>query len=238
MIQFNLLPDIKKEYINAKKSKALVIGVSAITAVGSIGLTVLLFVYVFFVQQLQTGIITSDIKKKSDSLNSIQDLSKYLTVQSQLASLPGLHDQKGAYLRLFNFLPVLNPGDPNNIKLANLQLLTNDKSIVFTGTTASFQSLNIFADSLRNAEVSYKEPGATTAKKDKIFDSVYVQNGVLSRINGGLLVSFSIRTVYRDYVFDIRNSEVDASVPNIKTTQSITESPKLPLFDTPKTGGQ
>jgi hypothetical protein len=238
MIQFNLLPDIKKEYINAKKSKALIIGVSALTSAGSIGLIILLFLYVFVVQQLQTSMVTTDIKKKSDTLNGIQDLSKYLTIQSQLASLPSLHDQKGAYMRLFSFLPLLNPGDPNNIKLSNLQLLASDKTIVFTGTTATFQGLNIFADSLRNAEVSYKEPGATTVKKDKMFDSTYVQSSVLSRVSGGLVVSFSIRTVYRDYVFDIRNSDVNASVPNIKTTQSITESPKSPLFDAPKSGGQ
>lgn len=237
MIQFNLLPDIKKEYINAKKTKALVISSAIITTMAAVGLSVLFFLYVAFIQQLQISLVSGDIKKKSDTLNGIQDLGKYLTIQNQLSALPDLHAQKGAYSRLFTFLPVLNPSAPNNVKLTTLQFSQNDKTIVFTGSTATFQSLNIFVDTLRNAQINYKVPDTTTVKTDKMFDDVAVENSVLARVNNMMLVSFTIQTTYKDAAFDIRNNDVNVSIPNIKTTQSITDSPKPQLFESPKPGG-
>lgn len=237
MIQFNLLPDIKKEYINSKKTKALVISVSIITTMVAIGLSVLFFLYVTFVQQLQVSLITGDIKKKSDVLNGIHDLSKYLTIQNQLSALPNLHAQKGAYSRLFTFLPVLNPSAPNNVTLTTLQFSQDDKTIVFTGSTATFESLNIFVDTLRNAQVNYTPPGATTAKSDKMFSDVAVENSVIARISNQMQVTFTVQTTYNSAAFDSQNGNVTATIPNITTTQSVTESPK-PLFESPKSGGQ
>ncbi|HWZ65532.1 MAG TPA: hypothetical protein VNX65_01905 [Patescibacteria group bacterium] len=237
MIQFNLLPDIKKEYIKAQETKLMVVSISTLVTIGSLGLTLLLYVYVFFIQQVQINLLTGDIKKKGDNLSSVPELSKYLTIQNQLASLPSLHAQKGYYMRLFDFLPTLNPGKPDDVKLSSLQMSVADKTISLTGTTGSFQSLNIFTDTLRNAVVSYQQ-GSAAPQSGKVFSSVYVQNSDLAHTANGLVVSFAIRTIYSDYVFDTNNSGVSVSVPNIKTTQSITESPKLPLFDTSKSGGQ
>lgn len=238
MIQLNLLPDIKKEYINAKKTKAMVIGLSIVTTVGAIGLTALFFVYVTFVQQLQINISSDSIKKKSSTLNNIPDLSKFLTIQNQLSALPSLHDQEGSYDRLFSFLQVLNPGKPNNISLSTLVLSSTDKTITFTGSTATFESLNIFTDTLRNAQVSYKLRGSTTTTTNKMFDSVSVQSSALANVAGASVVSFTIITTYSDQVFDATNTDVNAVVPSIETTQSVTQSPKQNPFSAPKTGGQ
>ncbi|HKX23632.1 MAG TPA: hypothetical protein VJM46_00185, partial [Candidatus Saccharimonadales bacterium] len=157
MIQLNLLPDIKKEYINAQKTRALVMSSSILVTIVAVGLAILMFVYVTFLQQLQITLATNDIKDKERQVNSVQDLSKYLTVQNQLAALPELHANKGVYSRLLSFLPVLNPNAPSNITLTKLQLVALDKQVNFTGSTASFESLNVFVDTLRNAEVSYKD---------------------------------------------------------------------------------
>lgn len=238
MIQLNLLPDIKKEYIKARKTKALVVVVSILTTIGAIGLSALMFLYVTFVQPLQLGIVTDDIKKQSNTLNNISDLAKYLTIQNQLAALPALHDQKGAYDRLFDILPILNPSSPNNIKLASLQLMAVDSSLTLTGTTTTFESLNIFVDTLKNAQINYQVKGDTSPRQDKVFDTVLVQNSDLSRVNGALVVSFTIKTTYKEPVFNILNSGVNVSIPSISTSQSVTGSPKLNPFQTTKPGGQ
>lgn len=235
MIQLNLLPDIKKEYINAQKTRALVMSVSIIVTLGAIGLSALLFVYVTFLQQLQVTLATNDIKKKTDELNSVQDLGKYLTIQNQLAALTQLHDQKGQYSRLFTFLPVLNPSSPNNITLSQLQVVSADKQVNLTGSTASFESLNIFVDTLRNAQVTYKDSSGQQ-QTAKMFDSVGVQNSSLDKSNGKNTVSFTVHATYKDEMFDVQNTDMTASVPNIKTSQSVTESPKL--FDSSNQGGQ
>jgi hypothetical protein len=226
MIQLNLLPDIKKEYINAQKTRALVVSVSILVTLGAIGLSVLLFVYVTFVQQLQISLATDDIKSKNQQLNSISDLSKYLTIQNQLAALPDLHANKGIYSRLLTFLPVLNPNAPNNISLNKLQLTTADKQVSFTGSTASFETLNVFVDTLRNAKVTYKD-SSNTQQTTNMFSQVLVQSSSINRLNGKTTVGFTVQGFYQDAAFDARNTGVSASIPNIQTTQSVTESPKL-----------
>lgn len=237
MIELNLLPDIKKEFIRAQKTKALVISSSVVTTLVAVGISVLLFIYVVFIQQLQISLTTNDIKNKQQQLGSIADLSKYLTVQNQLTALPDLHDQKGAYSRLFSFLPTLTPSAPDTIKLSALQVSSLDKTVLFTGTTPNFQSLNVFVDTLRNAQVSYKSAGNDQAQTDKAFDSVIVQSGSLAKLNNSSVVAFAVRAIYKDAVFDAKNNEVSVTVPNIQTTQSIVNSPQ-PLFNGSKPEGQ
>lgn len=237
MIQLNLLPDLKKEYIKAQKAKALVIAVSIFVTLGAFALSALLFVYVTFIQQFQVSLATGDINKKLQDLKNIPDVNKYLTVQNQLASLPALHDGEGMYSRLYDFLSVLNPSAPNNISLSDLKLLTADNSIIFTGTTASFQSLNVFADTLKNATVTYKVGGQGNAVTNKMFNQALVQNAGIVRNNGQTVVGFTIKTTYQASLFDVRNTEMTAKVPNITTTPSVTQSPN-PLFNSDKSGGQ
>lgn len=231
MIQLNLLPDIKKEYLRSQKNRAVVMGVSIIVTLVSIGLSVLLYVYVTFLQQFQITLATDDIKTKTQQLNQVTDLSKYLTIQNQLSALPELHANKGIYSRLLSFLPTLNPLSPNSIALSQLQLGADDRMVAFTGTTASFESLNVFVDTLRNAQVKYKD-SAGTDQTATMFDTVYVQSSSLDKSNGKTVVAFTVRANYVDSVFDARNTDVNVSVPNIKTSQSVTESPKV--FDSSK----
>jgi len=237
-IQLNLLPDVKKEYLKSQKTKALVISTCILVTLGAVAVSALLFLYVTFGQELQMGLIGNDIKSKTSDLNNVKDLNKYLTIQNQLAALPDLHDQKGIYSRLFGFLPILNPSAPNNLKLSTLQLAATetDQSIVFTGTTATFESLNIFVDTLNNALVTYQQPNATGKTSTKIFTAVIVQSSSLSEANNVKSVAFTIRTNYNPAVFDARNTGMTASVPNIVTTPSVTGSTQPQLFD--QSGGQ
>jgi hypothetical protein len=226
MIQLNLLPDLKKEYIKAQKTKSFVISTSILVTIGAVGLSALLFIYVTFVQQLQINLATDDIKRKETELKAITDVDKYLTVQAQLAALPDLHNGKGSYDRLFNFLNVLNPSAPNNINLSTLQLESEARTMILTGTTGNFETLNVFADTLKNAEISYKVGGQGDAITEKMFEQTLIMSSGFSRVEGKNLVSFTIKTVYTPAVFNVQNTDVTAKVPSITTTQSVTQSPQ------------
>jgi len=226
MIQLNLLPDLKKEFIKAQKTKSLVISTSILVTIGAVGLSALLFVYVTFLQQLQINLATDDIKRKETELTGIQDVDKYLTIQSQLAVLPDLHNAKGSYDRLFTFLGAINPGSPNNVNLSNLQLTAEAKSMILTGTTGSFETLNVFVDTLKNAQISYKKNGQGENQKENMFEQVLIQASGFSRVGSKNLVSFTVKTVYSPSVFDVQNTDITASVPSITTTQSVTQSPQ------------
>lgn len=225
MIQLNLLPDLKKEFIQSQKTKGLVISTSILVTIGAVGLSALLFIYVTFVQQLQINLATDAIKEKQGKLTAIADISKYLTIQSQLAALPDLHNNKGSYSRLFDYLGVLNPGAPNNINLSNLQLDASSKNIILTGTTGSFETLNVFIDTLKNADISYKAGGQGDPIKEKMFAQVLIQNSGLSHVGDKNLVSFVVKVVYNPNIFSAQNTDIVATVPNITTTQSVTQSP-------------
>lgn len=225
MIQLNLLPDLKKEFIKSQKNKSFVISTSILVTLGALGLSALLFVYVTFAQQVQIGLITQDIGQKSKELSDIPDINKYLTIQNQLASIGSLHDGKGLYSRLFDFFNVMNPSPPNNINLASAQLVTSDKSVLFNGTTATFESLNVFVDTLKNIQVSYTPQGSDKPTKENMFEQVFVQNSGLGKTGTTQVVSFTVRAVYKDSAFNASNTGAKAEVPAITTTPSATQSP-------------
>lgn len=230
MIQLNLLPDIKKEFINAQRARNTVISGSILTIIVALGVTVLAFLYVFFGQQLQFILVNNDIASQSKTLKGISDLGKYLTVQNQLAALPALHEDKTIYSRLFDYLPTLNPSAPNNMTLASLQVDESQNTVLFTGISPTFEALNVFKDTLQNAELSYQAKGASEAIKTKLFPKVIVESATLGRTNNQLLVNFSIRGTYDDGAFAATSTNVVLNVPNIQTTQSVLQSPK-PVFN-------
>jgi hypothetical protein len=241
MIQLNLLPDLKKEFVKAQQNKALVISVSIIITIASLGISALLFVYVSYGQQLQIDAISGDINNKTRDLKGIPNLEKYLTIQNQLMALPQLHNDKGQYSRLFDFLVVMNPKAPNNVVLNNLQVDSVNKSISLVGATTSYESLNVFVDTLKNVQVSYKVQGQGDPVKEKMFDSVSLVSSSLSKEGvNNMKASFSIQVVYKDAIFAVQNTEVKAAVPSMTTTQSVTEAPQPgQLFDTKtNTGGK
>lgn len=228
-IQLNLLPDVKKEYLKSQKNKAVVISSAILVTIAAVAISVLLVIYVTVGQQLQMTIITNDIKSKTTELNNVQDLSKYLTIQNQLMALPDLHKNEGVYSRIFTFLPLLNPSAPNNVKLSVFQLsaAADEGVIYFTGNAATYESLNVFLDTLNNAQVTYKAQGSNQQTTTKMFTAAVVQNSALAQVNNVSSVSFTIRAVYDPSVFDVTNTDVTASVPNMVTTPSVTGSPQL-----------
>lgn len=226
MVQLNLLPDLKKEFIKAQKTKGKVIAISVLVTLAAVVLSVALFAYVNFAQQFQINLISSDIAKKEEELKSVENIDKYLTIQNQLASIDQLHANKGAYSRLFTFLNTLNPGAPNNVTLNSAQLVADQKATVFEGTTTTFEALNIFVDTLKNAKVSYKANGQGDLVKEPMFTQVVVQSSGLARVNNKTVVGFTVKAIYTDPVFDARNTEVTVEVPNITTTPSVTNAPQ------------
>ena len=98
MIQFNLLPDVKLEYIKAKKSKRLVALISTLTCAVAIALVVLLFTVVNVFQKQHLSDLNADIKKYSTSLKNTKDLDKILTIQNQLKSFLSRFNQRSSVL--------------------------------------------------------------------------------------------------------------------------------------------
>jgi Tfp pilus assembly protein PilN len=224
MKAFNLLPDVKLEYLRTKRIQARVISLATIFTIAAISLVVLVAVWVYGGQTLQKSYLTGEIQKHHKELKAIPDLEKYLTIQNQLAHIDSLHEGKNDFSRLLQYLPFLNPAAPNNVTLTSIELISNDdgETLTFLGEAKDYTALNTFRDTLTNANLKYDK---TT---EKLFDAVTVNTSALEKSEkGGNVVVFTIDTVYNPNAFlsSVKNPSIDVS--SMTTTQSVQASPNV-----------
>jgi len=190
MIQFNLLPDVKKQYINAKRTKRLIMSTSLIVSAAAIGVVVLFVTFVQIGQKKYIDDLTKDIKKETASIQNIEDLDTMLTVQNQLTLLPGLHEQKPQTSRLFTYLSQLIPPEaPVN----SLSLDMEDSGLDLKGSADSIATINKLIDTFK--VVKYKADDST----EEI--NVFTVNS--SRINGdNTSASYQVSLTFDPVIFD------------------------------------
>jgi Tfp pilus assembly protein PilN len=230
MIELNLLPDVKKEFLRAQKTRNRVTFFSIVAVIGAAGLTVAMAAFVYGVQNAQVYFLGQSIENRSVELENIPDIDKYLTVQNQLQRLDELHSTKNMYSRLLDLVKVLNPTAPNEVQLGSLELNDEAKQISLSGTTNTFESFNIFKDTLENAQLVYKDPFAENQNaSEPLFNSVAVENSGLTRVGNKQKVSFVVSVTYNEKAFLNQYADVSVTVPNIETTGSARQAPR-PLF--------
>src|SRR5690606_10012249 len=151
MIQFNLLPDIKLEYIKAKRTKRMVLLIASGVAGGSLAIFLLLFLSVGL-QNQHINNMSEDIKRDSEQLQDIDDLDKILTVQNQLNNLTEVHEGKPVASRLKRFIPQITP---QQVSYATIEINFAANTISFSGSADSLRTVNQFIDTLKFTK--YKE---------------------------------------------------------------------------------
>lgn len=214
MIQFNLLPDVKQEYIKSQQLKRTVVLIASIATAVSVGILVLLVLVVYVAQKQQIKNQTNDISKYSQQLQNTPDLNKILTIQNQLNSLPGLHDKKVVDSRLFGYITQLTPAKANINKLS-VDFTANTMSI--SGSADSLGTINQFVDTLKFTK--YTTSNDSNAKN--AFSDVVLAN--FSRDDKK--ASYQIDVKFDQTIFDSRN-DVTLVVPKIISTRSETEKPE------------
>ena len=148
MIQFNLLPDVKIEYIKSLRLKRSVMMVASIVSAASLGLFIIMFLGVAVFQKQHLDDLSSDIDTKSKELREIKDLDSILTIQNQLTSLTALHDKKMVASRLPEFLQVVTPP---NVTIANITVDFVTMKLSVSGETDKISTVNTYVDTLKFA---------------------------------------------------------------------------------------
>lgn len=219
MIQFNLLPDVKLQYLKSQRYKRLVMSISMIAGSASLAVFILLFFAVNVVQKQHMKNLDKDIKASSSKLQSIPDLDKILTVQNQLNSLPALHDQKPAVTRLFSYLTMVTP---NDVTISTLTVDYTQNTIRFEGKAPELGVVNKFVDTLKFTQLSGDDPSLTGREA---FTNVVMSN--FGRSEDGAV--YQIDLVFEPVIFDNTKS-ARLNVPSLVTTRSSTERPAA-LFE-------
>lgn len=231
MITLNLLPDIKREYIKTRRTYARVISLSVLISLAAVGLTILLAVWVYGVQTVHTALITDSIKKNQSKLEEIKDVSKYVTIQNQLANISTLHNGKNDFSRLLKFLPQFNPAEPDNVVLSSVAVNQEEGTITMQGDTGTYTGLVKFRDTLQKSKVHYKTVDANDSTEAVMFTKVEVAEQALSTSSSGdssgARVSFRIVATYTPEAFASSSRDVTVSVPTIETTPSKRDTPDI-----------
>lgn len=154
MIQFNLLPDVKQEYIKAEAMKRLVISVSFIASAASVSVLLLALFSVYIVQKKSINDLNNDIKTNSATLQNTSNISDILTVQSQLNSLSSLHQQKPVASRLFTYLSQLTP---KQATISDLRIDYSLNTLTINGNAPSLDVVNTFVDGLKFTTYTTKD---------------------------------------------------------------------------------
>lgn len=212
MIQMNLLPAVKLEYIKAERSRRMVLSIATLVCAVAVGILVLLLFY-NVLQRKHLSDLNKDIKSQTATLKGKKDIDKVLTVQNQLKSLTNLHAQKPAASRVFTYL---NQVTPTTVDITDFKVDFTAQKMTVTGTADSLGSVNQYVDTLKfTTFTTDSQPKPAKAFKNIVLTSF----GLTSNSSGGRPASYSIDLTYDPAIFDI-TQKVTLNVPNLTTTRS------------------
>jgi hypothetical protein len=108
-LQFNLLPDVKQQYLKTERTKKTVI--MAAFAASAVSFFILLFMMtnVYVVNKKKLNDADKKVKDYTSQLKKIPNLDRILTVQNQLKSVETLHQGKHIASRIYTYLPEVTP---------------------------------------------------------------------------------------------------------------------------------
>lgn len=235
MIQFNLLPDVKLEYIKAQRTRRLVLTIAILVTAASVTLLAVLFLVGQF-ENKHSNDLSKAIKVNSKKLQSEPQIDRVLTVQNQLESLTGLHEQKPAVDRLFGYL---NDITPAVVSINSVTLDTVNHTIEITGTADKLSSVNQYVDTLKFTK--YKLDGKDTgdyAFTGTVLSNFSVTAGAQNSTTGNNAPSstdYTIDATYNEDLFDITKDASLSVPPNKITTRSQVDKPTDLFTGQPKT---
>lgn len=159
MIQFNLLPDIKLQFVKANRIKRLAVVISSITATVLVGITIILVFSVKVIQARHITSLSNQITSSTNTLKNTPNLSQVLTIQNQLGALTSLHDQKPVASRIPTYLAELTPASAT---ISKLVIDFSANTIQISGTADSLATVNTFVDTLKFSTYSTSSKSSTT----------------------------------------------------------------------------
>lgn len=231
MIQFNLLPDVKQEFIKARYRKRLIAFVAIVAAGAAMIIVTILFLYVRVAQKNHMEALSKDITSSLNTLKKTPDLDKILTIQNQLSSLPELHDKKIVSSRLVDYLSQLTPSQAT---ISDALIDFDASTMSIKGNADTLSTVNKFADTLKFTD--YKLDG-DKPKEGKAFSSVVLKTFAITpptATQPGGQVSYELTFSFDPIIFESSASQGGAvatlNVPKIISTRSETEKPAADLF--------
>lgn len=201
MIEINLVPDVKQELLNAQRVRTSVISLSIVVGLATVGVVVVLAIWVFVIQAARGALADGAIKDESAKLANVEDISNTLTIQNQLSKLSSMHDNKSIDSRVFDILTTINPPAPNTVAITNLTLDSEEKTITIEAQGAGYPSLEVFKKTIEATKFQFTKDGQTqtvplASQIDDSSDRSYGEDAA-----GAKVLRFTLSFVYPDELF-------------------------------------
>lgn len=214
MIELNLLPDIKLQYINAQRTRRLIYSITVIVTTLAVALLIILLAVDVY-QKKHISDLNNQINQNANRLKSEPQINKILTVQNQLSSLTQLHQSKPNVSQLFSYLNELTP---TSVFINDFTIDFNAHTSTITGTADSLATVNQFIDTIKYTTYSASQSGTQTASNLPAFSNV-VLSSFAPPSSTGNNASYSISLSFDPTIFDITKT-VKLSVPSIQPTRA------------------
>ncbi len=211
MIQFNLLPNVKLEYVKTQRSKRLLTLVSFFVSLAAVVVLLAAFAMVNVVQKKSLNDLDGDIATYSKQLKGVKDLDKILTVQNQLDTLTNLHKTKPVSSRLFSYISQVTPAQAN---LDQLLIDFQASTLSISGKAPSLDVVSNYTDTLKKTAFTVKE---SKDGKKNVFSNVVLTS--FGRSSDG--ATFTITCAFNSAIFDSANTVTLAVPQTAEADQSI-----------------
>lgn len=133
MIEINLIPDIKREFLRNQRMRARVILGSITVCLAAGGLILVMFM-VLVGQKLMDDTVTRNIDDKHRTLTTKHpNLNNLVTIQSQVNSVSALNDEKQIMSRLASVLTAIRPLPPNEVSISEVLVDPEEKLLTLQG---------------------------------------------------------------------------------------------------------
>lgn len=226
MIEINLVPDVKQELIHARRVRAVVVSGAIVVGLASVGIIILLAIYLFGVQTLRSSLADKAIETNASKLEKVPDLANMLTIQSQLESITNLHLSANVSSRLFQLLVAANPGANNQIKYSSVNY-DSEAGVIHIEAQAGngFVAADVFKKTVQAVKFTYQADGEGGVSEPKpvaadiaILDSSYGEDA-----SGSKVIRFSADLKYTPELFAASSRNVKIISPE---QQDATDSHK------------
>jgi len=224
MIQFNLLPDVKLEYIKAERTKRLVMASASIVTAVSLAVLIILVMVVNVINAKTITDLRKDITATSDKIKETPELDKILTVQNQLNNLSMLHDQKPVVSKLNGFIQQLTP---DTVTISEFEVDFEESVITVSGAALdtdvtskqALSQVNKFVDSVKFTTFMAPDPNDSQKK----IETPAFKDVVLEEFERGKKeASYTIKFSFDPIIFDSNANISLQRDSRLKQTEQIT----------------
>lgn len=148
-IAINLLPDIRQTRLRDEHLRRLITTLSVLVWAVAVAIVVVLLLLIG-AQKLQLNGLNSQIQSRTAEVNAVPNLSKALTIQQVLSSLPSLYGQRTFYS---SFLNNISKATPTDVFITSL---ASDATglVTMSGTGGSAVSVDKFYQALGAANIN------------------------------------------------------------------------------------